>query len=148
MPREQAKIMRTTRRSSLPDTQRPTTERLQCGRGGAHPSQRIMRTTRRSSLPTDHADDTEVIPPALQTGRVRLRADRSACVPRIMWTTRRSSLPCTQRPTTERLQCGRRGGHPSRTLRMRPVNQHIADSRRHTTTKQRRESLTFRLSHL
>ena len=28
--------------------------------------------------PADHTDDTEVVPPALQTGRVRLRADRSA----------------------------------------------------------------------
>ena len=66
-----------------------------CGRHGGRPSRAAngegppprgpqcmsaaaVRTTRRSSLPTDHADDTEVVPPALQKGRVRLRADRSA----------------------------------------------------------------------
>jgi hypothetical protein len=118
--------MRTRRSSSLPDTQRSTTERLQCGRHGGHPSQRIMRTTRRSSLPTDHADDTEVIPPALQTGRVRLRADRSACVPRIMWTTRRSSLPDTQNAPSEPAHCGLSSSYDNKTKARKPNLQTFA----------------------
>ena len=94
--------IRTTRRSSLPRCKRggsasartavhecygyaDVTEVVPpggtCGRRGGHPSRRNIRTTRRSSLPR------------CKRGRVRLRADRSACVLRL---------------------CGRRGGRPSR----------------------------------
>ena len=77
--RSSRRIIRTTRRSSLPRCkgEGPPPRGPQCMSATA------VRTTRRSSLPADHADDAEVVPPAA------------------MRTTRRSSLPAGHTDDTE-----------------------------------------------
>jgi general stress protein YciG len=111
------RIMRTTRRSSLPADHADDTEVIppdgSCGRHGGHPSRRIMRTTRRSSLPRcnrggsasartavhecyGYADVTEVVPPGGSCGRHGGRPSR-----RNIRGTRRSSLPADHTDDTE-----------------------------------------------
>ena len=113
MSREQAKTMRTTRRSSLPDTQRPTTERLQCGRHGGHPSPDTQRST------------TVLLQCGRHGGHPPIHSAIHYCTI-AMRTTRRTSLPDIQNAPSEPAHCGLSSSYYNKTKARKPNLQTFA----------------------
>ena len=105
--------MRTTRRSSLPDTQRPTTERLQCGRHGGHPSPDTQRST------------TVLLQCGRHGGHPPIHSAIHYCTI-AMRTTRRTSLPDIQNAPSEPAHCGLSSSYYNKTKARKPNLQTFA----------------------